>query len=96
MNTISCPKCRWKPSANDKWQCSCGHVWNTFSTFGECPACAKKWLHTKCQTLKACGKWSPHIEWYHDLDEALSAQLEELNIQTAAHNQPIIESHEQR
>ena len=27
---IRCPKCRWTPSAHDRWQCTCLHIWNTF------------------------------------------------------------------
>jgi hypothetical protein len=96
MNNISCPKCSWKPNADDLWQCSCGHIWNTFSTGGHCPACAQKWLHTQCHRIPGCGQWSPHLDWYPGLDEALSSQLEELNIQTAAEYQPSIDSHERR
>ena len=60
---IYCPKCEWRPSAEDRWQCSCLHVWNTFDTGGTCPACANTWLDTRCL---ACLAWSPHAEWYHE------------------------------
>jgi hypothetical protein len=58
---IRCPKCGWRPGRADRWQCSCGHLWNTFETRGVCPACAKIWTETCCL---ACLRWSPHEEWY--------------------------------
>jgi hypothetical protein len=58
---IRCPKCHWSPSAHDRWFCQCGHSWNTFDTGGVCPACLYQWTITACL---ACGKWSPHSDWY--------------------------------
>ena len=87
MKNISCPKCSWKPNANDVWQCTCKHTWHTFKTIGQCPSCKKIWLHTQCHSIPGCGQWSPHLDWYHDLNEALSSQIEELHIQTAAQYQ---------
>jgi hypothetical protein len=58
---IRCPRCGWEPSRDHKWQCSCGHVWNTFQTGGICPACDRVWTATQCVR---CGEWSPHAEWY--------------------------------
>ncbi len=58
---IRCPRCGWKPSREDRWQCSCLHVWNTFDTRGRCPACSKQWLDTQC---RRCAEWSPHEAWY--------------------------------
>jgi hypothetical protein len=34
---IRCPLCDWSPRKEDKWFCSCGHMWNTFDTGGVCP-----------------------------------------------------------
>lgn len=58
---IRCPKCRWEPSRDDQWQCSCLHLWNTFETRGVCPACGRKWADTQCPR---CILWSPHEDWY--------------------------------
>jgi hypothetical protein len=58
---IRCPKCAWTPRASDRWECSCGFVWNTFDTRGVCPACQHAWEDTQCP---ACQRWSPHADWY--------------------------------
>lgn len=58
---IRCPKCEWKPSAEVRWICKCGHVWNTFWTKGLCPACQYQWTVTGCHQ---CRETSPHSEWY--------------------------------
>jgi hypothetical protein len=58
---IRCPECDWKPSVESRWGCKCGHVWNTFLTGGLCPGCGFQWTETGCL---ACGKVSPHAEWY--------------------------------
>jgi len=58
---IRCPQCRWRPAKDDRWQCDCGHLWNTFETRGRCPECQKQWTHTKCPR---CAAWSPHDDWY--------------------------------
>ena len=60
---IRCPRCEWKPTKHDRWQCDpgCGHVWNTFDTHGRCPACDKQWTATSCHR---CHAWSPHDDWY--------------------------------
>jgi hypothetical protein len=62
---IYCPLCRWRPRAEDRWQCmpSCGTVWNTFWTGGVCPGCAHRWQKTQCL---ACGETSAHRRWYHE------------------------------
>jgi hypothetical protein len=60
-DNIRCPICGWTPSKEDRWACSCGHIWNTFDTGGVCPACLLKWAYTCC--LK-CQLWSPHSDWY--------------------------------
>jgi hypothetical protein len=61
---IFCPKCQWRPTAEDRWFCvpSCGTVWNTFWTRGVCPGCAVKWPQTQCFR---CDQFSPHEAWYH-------------------------------
>lgn len=58
---IRCPKCKWRPRKQDRWACSCGHVWNTFDTGGVCPACIKRWTVTQCLE---CLVMSPHSDWY--------------------------------
>jgi len=68
---ILCPKCTYEPKQTDRWQCTCGHIWNTFDTAAKCPACGYQWKDTACP---ACHKWSPHIDWYHitGLDDVLN------------------------
>jgi len=74
---IECPKCKWKPDGGKHWQCSCGHTWNTFETAGRCPVCRKQWQDTCCPNLVGgCGKWSPHLDWYKNLDDMLRKELE--------------------
>ena len=34
---IRCPRCAWRPRAEDRWSCTCGHAWNTFDTRGRVP-----------------------------------------------------------
>ena len=69
---IRCPLCAWQPSASSRWCCvsdgppepafdSCGTVWNTFSTRGQCPGCSHQWQWTTCLR---CGEWSRHDAWY--------------------------------
>lgn len=64
---IYCPLCAWAPGPDDRWVCvsSCAMVWNTFETNGKCPRCRRRWTETCCL---ACGRWSPHEDWYHDTD----------------------------
>lgn len=72
---IECPKCQWEPDAHARWGCTCGHLWNTFDTGGRCPKCSKQWKDTQCLS---CQQWSPHLDWYKDLDEWLDEALEEV------------------
>lgn len=58
---IRCPRCAYRPSRQDRWQCSCFHRWNTFDTAGRCPACGLQWRETACP---ACSQWSLHLDWY--------------------------------
>jgi hypothetical protein len=58
---IRCPMCGWQPRAHDRWACMCGRVWNTFDTGGVCPGCMYQWKVTACP---ACGRFSPHSDWY--------------------------------
>ncbi len=73
---IACPKCDWEPDASDQWMCTCGHSWNTFDTAGKCPACKKQWNDTCCLS---CYEWSPHLDWYRNLGDWLTEDLEEVN-----------------
>jgi hypothetical protein len=58
---IRCPKCLFRPSADLRWNCRCGHIWNTFWTSGVCPACHFQWEVTQCPQ---CGEMSEHQAWY--------------------------------
>jgi hypothetical protein len=58
---IRCPKCRFQPPPDLRWNCKCGHVWNTFWTSGNCPACHFQWDVTQCPY---CGEMSEHRAWY--------------------------------
>ena len=58
---IRCPRCAWRPLRSSRWQCDCGHVWNTFETRGVCPACTYAWPWTACLR---CSARSPHEAWY--------------------------------
>lgn len=60
---IKCPCCGWKPDGGAYWSCTCGHVWNTFDTYGVCPSCQKKWKDTQCPE-DSCNQWSKHEDWY--------------------------------
>ena len=78
---ILCPKCGWKPDGHAHWECTCGHVWNTFETAGKCPNCAKRWDDTQCPGPNfgpGCGKWSKHIEWYKGLEKATVREAEKI------------------
>jgi hypothetical protein len=58
---IRCPKCLFQPSADLRWSCKCGHVWNTFWSAGRCPACQFQWEVTVCPH---CREISVHQAWY--------------------------------
>jgi hypothetical protein len=58
---IRCPKCLFQPPADLRWNCKCGHFWNTFWTSGRCPACRFQWEVTQCPH---CGEMSKHQAWY--------------------------------
>jgi hypothetical protein len=58
---IRCPKCFFQPSADLRWSCKCGHVWNTFWSAGRCPACQFQWEVTVCPH---CREISVHQAWY--------------------------------
>jgi len=38
-----------------------------------CPKCKKQWKDTQCLE---CKQWSPHIDWYKNLDDWLKKELE--------------------
>lgn len=75
---IACPKCAWEPAPHHLWSCTCGHSWHTFDTIGRCPKCSKQWTETQCTypLNGGCARWSPHIDWYKGLDEAMRRELE--------------------
>ncbi|MFY7989285.1 MAG: hypothetical protein ACOVO3_01045 [Fluviicola sp.] len=78
---IACPKCDWEPDADSRWQCTCGHSWNTFETSGKCPNCSRTWEYTQCQEpgfAGGCGAWSKHIDWYRNLESELRKEIEQL------------------
>lgn len=58
---IQCSSCEWSPDGDKHWSCSCGHLWNTFTTKGKCPNCGTQWKDTWCP---ACGKTTAHKDWY--------------------------------
>jgi hypothetical protein len=58
---IRCPKCLFQPPEDLRWNCKCGHFWNTFWTSGRCPACRFQWEVTQCPH---CGEMSKHQAWY--------------------------------
>jgi len=77
---IRCPKCKWEPDGKPYWRCSCGFLWDTFSTAGRCPQCHKIWKDTQCvsPTLGGCLEWSPHLDWYDGLDEIINQLKKEI------------------
>ncbi|MDU1890475.1 MAG: hypothetical protein E6767_07260 [Dysgonomonas sp.] len=74
---IRCPKCKWEPSAEHTWECSCGHEWNTFETGGCCPKCGRVWKHTQCYPDQ-CNQWSLHIDWYGGFDDKVKQLIESI------------------
>jgi hypothetical protein len=79
---IYCPKCHWVPDGKPHWRCTCGTVWDTFSTGARCPGCGKVWGYTRCVSPKkgGCGSRSPHLDWYHGLTnifDKLKAEIKE-------------------
>lgn len=76
---IRCPKCKWEPDGKPHWACTCGTVWDTFSTAGRCPGCGKIWKDTQCViNAGGCTAWSPHLDWYEGLDEIIERLKEEI------------------
>jgi len=78
---IHCPKCGWRPAAEDRWVCTeaCGTVWNTFWTRGVCPGCSVQWPQTQCLQ---CAQFSSHETWYHyppDADREDAEKVGELS-----------------
>lgn len=75
---IYCPHCEWVPDGGAHWQCSCGCVWDTFETAAVCPQCQRRWHNTDCPPKPGgCGRMSPHIDWYHGLEELIAELVEE-------------------
>jgi hypothetical protein len=58
---IGCPECLFRPPIDLRWNCKCGHAWNTFATSGKCPSCNFQWDLTQCP---CCGEVSEHWAWY--------------------------------
>ena len=80
---IYCPCCRWEPDGGAHWQCTCGYVWNSFSTGAVCPKCQYRWKISQCPAQAGgCGAVSPHVDWYHGLDELVGELLEEVEYAT--------------
>jgi len=76
---IRCPACSWEPDGKPYWQCTCGCVWDTFSTGARCPACHKVWEQTQCvEEAGGCDALSPHLDWYEGLEDAVSRLKEEI------------------
>jgi hypothetical protein len=70
---IYCPKCMWEPDGKPYWQCSCGTVWDTFSTGARCPGCKKVWEKTQCIAhAGGCNAFNPHLDWYHGMNDVLT------------------------
>jgi hypothetical protein len=59
--SIDCPRCHWAPRQWDRWECECGHRWDTFATKGSCPRCHQPPRETECL---CCGIVVPHASWY--------------------------------
>ncbi|MBA2762226.1 MAG: hypothetical protein H0U39_09775 [Segetibacter sp.] len=76
---ICCPKCKWEPDGKPYWQCTCGTVWDTFSTGARCPSCGIVWKDTQC-IIEAggCNKSSPHLDWYEGLEDIIKKLKEEI------------------
>ena len=74
---INCPKCNWQPTGEPLWVCDsyCNHVFDTFSSFGVCPKCSKRYSQTACP---ACNSWSLHEDWYKDLGPLLQKELKKI------------------
>jgi len=76
---IRCPKCNWEHDGQPYWHCSCGNVWDTFSTGARCPRCSKVWEDTQCPGQPGgCVEWSPHLDWYEGLDGIVRKLKEEI------------------
>lgn len=63
---IQCSSCEWNPDGKKHWACSCEYKWDTFKTKGKCPKCKTQWEDTRCP---ACGKSTPHSNWYKTKEE---------------------------
>jgi hypothetical protein len=66
------PKCKWEPDGKPHWQCTCGTVWDTFSTAARCPSCGKVWEYMQCiEAASGCNAISLHLDWYEGLGETI-------------------------
>ena len=47
-----------------------------------CPQCKKQWEWTSCIPYAGgCSSRSPHLDWYHGLDEWLEEELSEIKVE---------------
>jgi len=82
---IYCPACHWEPDGRAHWQCTCGYVWNSFETAAVCPKCQYRWKISQCPAAAGgCGVVSPHVDWYHGLDDLVEELVEETTHAEAA------------
>ncbi|TVT40136.1 hypothetical protein FNT36_11595 [Hymenobacter setariae] len=82
---IYCPCCHWEPDGRAHWQCTCGYVWNSFETAAVCPKCQYRWKISQCPAAAGgCGAVSPHVDWYHGLDDLVEELVEETQHAEAA------------
>ncbi len=73
---IACPKCDWEPDGHAHWVCDhCATRFDTFETTAICPNCKKQFEDTQCIS---CTEFSPHLDWYRNLDAWLLEQLERI------------------
>ena len=79
---IACPKCDWEPDGQPYWMCDeCATTFDTFETTAICPGCRKHFEETQCID---CKEFSPHLDWYRNLDSWLRLQLERLRVRELA------------
>ena len=79
---IACPKCEWEPDGKPYWHCdNCQARFDTFETTAICPNCRKQFRDTQCI---ACREFSPHPDWYRNLDAWLREQLARIREAVAA------------
>jgi len=64
---VRCPRCGNVPGPDARWECdACEEPFDLFAARAACPRCARTWLETWCD---ACARWSPHWDWYRDVEQ---------------------------